>query len=729
MVVDTHGTRHALGKAVGDISREGIPDLLAGGNGPERPSLWGRIINQLGLGHYTWPDKAMLVWHHSPDMERHLVSDQYRVRTNIEVVDIDRNGINDFVAVTDQGFVMFRAPDRPPLLIGPQLLDDVEVADLNADGDHDLVARNQHLFGNNDSEVLHLYLQVPANQWRHLERQLPLGERLKIGDMDGDGRPDVVVNLFWYRNDGDPLRLAKWQAVPYCPAWSWPHSYLATTDVDGDGRLEIVMAPAEPAGQHFRLSWCSVRAADVKALVEHVVDTYVEAVMHGVVAGDFNNDGRIDIASALMHQGAGPKEVAIYRQEYMDSWQRKLIATRGAHSIKAADVEGDGDLDLFGANWTGDLQPVELWLNRSGRRSAEGWKRFVVDDNKFWCSIFVYAGELDSDGLPDIGTGGQSYRHPASLDGRWARQTEGLPANNVAMVTDLGYHGRIDLLASTWDTPRHRTLFGRLPRSLDRRLWHRYGGIVWARNQVGGRFEILHNIAPGTGNFLQGVSHWRSPVVERVALSRHEDGHGVQMLKTPSDTAAGTWTRTTISPDSQEESLSEADVDHDGTTDGIQCAHCRRQFPGGLWKTLRLSNTPVAADQHRLVDFNCDVRMGVLVGDEVVSKLGRIIWYAPTEDPSQALTGHLVHRVIGPMILDASDVDSDHAIYIVVGEHNLLRPSTAHLFWYESVDRYGLRWARHVIHLVANTTTAYGCPSWGGTVTWTSSPSPGDTTG
>ena len=150
ITVDADGPRNPWGKGVGDIDGDGRPDLVVGGHGPKPPALLRRVLGKLGFVDSAWSDQSTLVWYQSPGWKPHLVSDRYRIRTDIEVIDVDGDGLNDIVAVTDQGLVWFKNPDWSPTLVDARVLHDVEVADLDGDGKVDMVARNQQLFGHGD---------------------------------------------------------------------------------------------------------------------------------------------------------------------------------------------------------------------------------------------------------------------------------------------------------------------------------------------------------------------------------------------------------------------------------------------------------------------------------------------------------------------------------------------------------------------------------------------------
>ena len=77
---------------------------------------------------------------------------------------------------------------------------------------------------------------------------------------------------------------------------------------------------------------------------------------------DVDGDGRPDLLFAEMHQGRDPDEVGVLLNRG-PGWVTHVLATGGSHGVQPLDVDGDGDVDVFGANWSGAHQPVELWQN------------------------------------------------------------------------------------------------------------------------------------------------------------------------------------------------------------------------------------------------------------------------------------------------------------------------------------------------------------------------------
>ena len=338
VILEDAGPVNPYLKTAGDLNGDGRIDLIVGGN-----------------------VSGGLVWYENPSWKKHVIDPGGGFATDAEVADVDGDGKPDIICITNSDVRWYRNPDWRMTVIGKCTLHDIEVADFDGDGKIDVVGRDQAEFGHR-GDRLHFFKQVSPNDWRHRELEIPNGEGLCAADVDGDGKPDVVIQGCWLRNPGDILR-GQWTTHAYTKTWTHRNAFVAVGDLSGDRRPDIVLAPSELAGGKYRISWFeSPPDPKREGWTEHVVEDGVETVHHFVGVADMNNDGAADIVSAAMHQGKAPQEVKIYFNQGKGlSWKKQVVATTGSHSMRIVDLAGDGRKSLFGANHQG--QKIELWKN------------------------------------------------------------------------------------------------------------------------------------------------------------------------------------------------------------------------------------------------------------------------------------------------------------------------------------------------------------------------------
>jgi hypothetical protein len=236
------------------------------------------------------------------------------------------------------------------------------VGDFNKDGNLDIVATNASQ--NTISVLLGNGTGAFPTFATYATGSYPGG--VTVGDFNGDGWPDIAVaderggtvSILINKADGSGTFLPK---VDYAAAGGGAPFSLAAGSFRGNGIIDLAVATNSAFG-------------GVEVLLGKGDGTFQTGVPYdtlnnadGVVVGDFNNDGNLDLAVSIANAGSAFGFVTIFPGLGNGTFGPGVTLTSAPlpYGIVAADFNGDGALDVATGNGTteGDTGSATVLLN------------------------------------------------------------------------------------------------------------------------------------------------------------------------------------------------------------------------------------------------------------------------------------------------------------------------------------------------------------------------------
>lgn len=320
----------------------------------------------------------------------------------------------------------------------------VEPTDLDADGRPDFLVADLGSFEPADhqrGQVVWLRQSTPGAGWESsvLARDLGRVADVQPADFDRDGDLDLVVAEFGWRTTGHILLLE--QTAPTdtgLPAFE-PRQidhrhgtiHVPVTDLDGDGRLDFVALISQEHETVEAFFGNGEGRFEPKAIFAAGDPSYGSS---GIELVDMDHDGDLDI----LYTNGDSLDSLYLKPFHSIQWlentgtfpfTRHLITRMpGVYRARAADLDGDGDLDVvasaaFGyksqesraASGVGNTPMFSLvWLEQKTPSEYVQHPLATIDEAGY---IALEVGDFDSNGTIDIAAG--QFASPTQSGNGW----------------------------------------------------------------------------------------------------------------------------------------------------------------------------------------------------------------------------------------------------------------------------------------------------------------------
>lgn len=323
---------------------------------------------------------------------------------------------------------------------------------------------------------------------------------VQAGDLDGDGRKDLIAGGWWWKNPGGLD--GRW---PRHTIGSPLQNTTTVFDFDGDGDLDIIGTQGVGSQKNNDHVWARNNGKGRFEIHQNIRTGGDGDFLQGRVAADFG--AGVQVVLSWHNGGGGVQALTVPGDVVKTPWAFSILSTKTLkEDLSAGDIDRDGDRDLLlGDTWLrndrgtwkafslgqvtrGEADRNDLAdVNGDGRLDAivsleRGtdvlWFEAPPDPTKPWTrhKIGSVAGQgfsmdtadLDRDGDPDVAIGehrGKTHNRVVvfenAKDGAsWSEHvidrgpTDEIDHHNGTQAVDLDGDGDLDLISIGWHNPK-----------------------------------------------------------------------------------------------------------------------------------------------------------------------------------------------------------------------------------------------------------------------------------
>ncbi|NQT81646.1 VCBS repeat-containing protein [bacterium] len=175
-----------------------------------------------------------------------------------------------------------------------------------------------------------------------------------FGDVDGDGRGDIVTSHGWFRAPQDP-RSGKWEWFPEYDIGGEGSIPMIVMDVNGDGHNDLIVG----RGHDYGLAWFEQQVTPSgRVWKRHAIDD-TASQFHTIALADVDGDGQPDLITGKRYRGHSgddpgaddPQGVYWYKIDRKTARFDQHVLAYNARAgtgmnVATRDIDGDGDIDI-----------------------------------------------------------------------------------------------------------------------------------------------------------------------------------------------------------------------------------------------------------------------------------------------------------------------------------------------------------------------------------------------